>query len=208
MMREAIKNMLIMQSRMNEKVNECWLEQEFEWYRAVWIECAELMDQLGYKWWKKQTVDSQQVRLEVVDIWHFGMSALLANGGNLIDLAAAIERDFERNSPKKINDILIATEAVALDALKTKSFSIRLFAQMMDACELSFDGLYRHYVGKNTLNLLRQDHGYQDGSYIKQWDGREDNEHLAELLFDLDATTADFPDQMYAALLKRYEETT
>ena len=64
MRRDAIKNMLIMQSRMNEKVHECGLEQEFEWYRAVWIECAELMDHLGYKWWKKQTVDSQQVRLE------------------------------------------------------------------------------------------------------------------------------------------------
>ena len=74
--RDAILNMLRMQHRMNTRVHEDWIAQKFEWYRATWIECGELMDHVGYKWWKKQTPDMEQVRLEVVDIWHFGMSAL------------------------------------------------------------------------------------------------------------------------------------
>ena len=57
----------------------------------------------------------------------------------------------------------------------------------MRASDLSFDQLYRMYVGKNVLNFFRQDHGYKDGSYVKVWDGREDNEHLSDILSRLDA---------------------
>ena len=48
--------MLQMQHRMNSRVHEDWINQGFEWYRAAWIECGELMDHVGYKWWKKQTL--------------------------------------------------------------------------------------------------------------------------------------------------------
>ena len=81
--RTAVKNMLEMQFRMNARIHEHWIDQDFAWYRAVWIECGELMDHVGYKWWKKQEPDMDQVRLEVVDIWHFGMSALFTTQPNL-----------------------------------------------------------------------------------------------------------------------------
>ncbi len=74
----------------------------------------------------------------------------------------------------------------------------------MDACELGFDELYRHYVGKNVLNFFRQDHGYKDGTYTKVWAGREDNEHLAELVSALDSDADDYPEAVYAALKSRY----
>ena len=32
---------------------------------------------------------------------------------------------------------------------------------------------------------------------MKEWQGREDNEHLSELLESLDDSAADFPDQVY-----------
>jgi hypothetical protein len=69
---------------------------------------------------------------------------------------------------------------------------------------MDFDQLYRIYVGKNVLNFFRQDHGYKDGSYIKVWDGREDNEHLAELLTTLDSNSTSFRDEVYKGLKGRY----
>ncbi len=69
---------------------------------------------------------------------------------------------------------------------------------------MDFDALYRMYVGKNVLNFFRQDHGYREGSYIKIWDGREDNEHLAELLLQLDSASASFRDDVYRGLQARY----
>ena len=214
MNQEAILNMLQMQHRMNSRVHEDWISQHFEWYRATWIECGELMDHVGYKWWKKQTPEMEQVRLEVVDIWHFGLSALFEPDTDLEVLAGEIADDFTVGAPAESGDqsasqrIHSATEALALHALETKGFSVPLFHALMQACNLSADALYRHYVGKNVLNFFRQDHGYQDGTYIKEWQGREDNEHLSEVLESLDATAAGFPEAVYEALASRYADVT
>lgn len=207
MNRTAIKNMLEMQHRMNTRVHADWISQRFEWYRAVWIECGELMDHVGYKWWKKQVPDLEQVRLEVVDIWHFGLSALFEPGCDLGQLADQIADELACNAPSE-TDIRLATEALAQHALETQGFSVSRFADLMHACDLSADSLYCHYVGKNVLNFFRQDHGYQEGTYIKQWQGREDNEHLSELLAELDADASDFPEAVYDALRARYEQLT
>ena len=49
-------------------------------------------------------------------------------------------------------------------------------------CGINLEKLYKLYIGKNVLNKFRQDNGYKDGSYIKIWNGKEDNEVLNELL--------------------------
>lgn len=203
--RTAVKNMLEMQFRMNARIHEHWIDQDFAWYRAVWIECGELMDHVGYKWWKKQEPDMDQVRLEVVDIWHFGMSALFTTQPNLETLADTISADMLLES-ELISDIHAATEALAQNALETHSFSVPHFAVLMSACGLSPEELYRQYVGKNVLNFFRQDNGYKDGTYVKLWCGREDNEHLVEILETLDDAAADYPEAVYAALLNRYQQ--
>ena len=69
------------------------------------------------------------------------------------------------------------------------------------------DALFAAYVGKNVLNFFRQDHGYKDGSYRKTWQGREDNEHLAELLGTLDSRSPRYADELYGALAARYAQT-
>ena len=56
-MQTQIQTMLELQNAMNAKVHADWREQGFEWYRAIWVECAELMDHYGWKWWKKQSPD-------------------------------------------------------------------------------------------------------------------------------------------------------
>ena len=72
---EKTRVMLSMQDEMNSHVDSDWLASEREWYRALWIECAELMDHYGgWKWWQHSTPDYDQVMLEIVDIWHFGLS--------------------------------------------------------------------------------------------------------------------------------------
>jgi hypothetical protein len=37
-------------------------------------------------------------------------------------------------------------------------------------------------VGKNILNQFRQDHGYKEGSYVKIWNGQEDNVVMQNIL--------------------------
>jgi hypothetical protein len=66
---------------------------------------------------------------------------------------------------------------------------------------LNLDSLYKLYVGKNILNQFRQDHGYKEGSYIKIWNGQEDNVTMQGILERSDDIT---PEALYAALEEAY----
>jgi hypothetical protein len=204
-LKQALVNMLTMQHNMNTRVHENWVDQDFEWYRAAWIECGELIEHYGYKWWKKQEPDMEQVRLEVIDIWHFGLSALFQDGKDIEQIATEIDAELAVHKPTG-QGVREATEALALHALETKGFSPTRFWDLMLASGLDFDSLYTAYVGKNVLNFFRQDHGYKEGSYVKNWAGREDNEHLVELVAPLDTNAEDFSQQVYQALQTRYQE--
>jgi len=200
---QQIKIMLELQDSMNTKVNANWQTQGFEWYRAIWVECAELLDHYGWKWWKKQSPDTEQVALELIDIWHFGLSILLQSGAKPELLVAQIQNLLVIATDEK--DFRLDLEKFVAATLSDHQFHIGLFGRLMAGIDMSFDQLYRGYVGKNVLNFFRQDHGYKDGTYRKHWhDGREDNEHLVEAVLSLDATKAEFKDELYVSLKTRY----
>lgn len=70
---------------------------------------------------------------------------------------------------------------------------------------LSFDKLYKLFVGKSTLNAFRWEHGYKTGSYVKMWEGKEDNEYLTEVLNRPEADEAeDLEAYVRQALNDRY----
>lgn len=193
-----ISAMLEMQNAMNCKVNSGWFEQGFEWYRAIWVECAEMLDHYGWKWWKHQSPDIDQVQLELVDIFHFGLSCMIIENNNFETLAVDIANQMQ--DPVTGNDFKETLEILAGHALSHKSFDVPSFAGCLLQCEMSADDLYRSYVGKNSLNFFRQDHGYKDGTYIKVWNDREDNEYLIDIINRLDSSALDFKDQVYQAL--------
>lgn len=203
-MRQQFITMLEMQDRMNRKVHPDWIGQNFAWYRALWLECGELIEHQGYKWWKKQVADTEQVRLEVIDIWHFGMS-MLFDGRTIEQIATDMETELAQSNIASL-DVLEATEALAADVLAKRRFSVARFWSLLRAVEMNFDDLFAGYVGKNVLNFFRQDHGYKEGSYVKLWQGREDNEHLVEVIAGLDAAAPGFAEDLYSALSDRYHE--
>lgn len=202
-MQQQLRIMLELQDSMNTKVNQHWREQSFAWYRAIWIECGELLDHYGWKWWKKQTPDIEQVKLELIDIWHFGLSILLQQGAPMEELIAQIQQELVIETDE--SDFRLDLEAFAAEVLTSKSFSIAAFARLMAGIDMDFDGLYRGYVGKNVLNFFRQDHGYQSGTYVKVWGGLEDNEHLVMVSQQLDVNSTTYSDDLYQALSQRYQ---
>lgn len=202
-MKKQLEIMLQLQDKMNRKVHPDWVAQDFAWFRAIWIECGELVDHYGYKWWKKQVPDMQQVQLEVVDIWHFGLSMLI-DGQDFADIADDILLALETGDAEEIG-VIEATEELAESVLATHTFDVTKFWALLLACDMTFESLFKQYVGKNVLNFFRQDHGYKEGTYIKQWHGREDNEHLSELLNSTTVIESDFADQVYQQLEKIYQ---
>lgn len=200
---EKTRVMLVMQDEMNRHVDADWLARGRAWYRAIWIECAELMDHYGgWKWWKHATPDLEQAMLEIVDIWHFGLSLRITPARDFDFIAATVVTEWE--SPPPALDFLEEVERLALAALGERRFAVGSVANLVAFCGGDFDTLYRTYVAKNVLNVFRQDHGYRAGTYQKTWQGREDNVVLAELVAGLDSDDPAFREQVYAALAQAY----
>lgn len=199
-----ITQMLTMQDAMNSRVSETWRDNNYEWYRAIWVECAEMLDHHGWKWWKHQEIDVPQVQLELVDIFHFGLSLRLMSGASVESISAELAQELTQQTPE--TDFKIALENLASAAVSNKAFDAVALADCMRLMNMDLNELFRQYVGKNTLNFFRQDHGYKEGSYIKVWNGEEDNEVLANVVATLDPSAADFQQQLYAALEAKYPQ--
>ncbi|OUR63553.1 dUTP diphosphatase [Colwellia sp. 39_35_sub15_T18] len=199
---KQINQMLTMQDAMNSRVSETWRENGYEWYRAIWVECAEMLDHHGWKWWKHQEIDIAQVQLELVDIFHFGLSLRLMSGESVEQISRQLAKELHQGTAE--DDFKIALENLASAAVTHKAFDAKALADCMSLMNMDLDELFRQYVGKNTLNFFRQDHGYKEGSYIKIWHGEEDNEVLANLVKTMDTGADDFQHQLYVALEAKY----
>ena len=201
-LREKIKEMLDLQNKINEKVHPHWREQNFEWYRAIWVECAELLDHYGWKWWKKQSPSQAQIELELVDIWHFGLSILLSNYDIEKSISLISEGMIDQRGSGKFRENL---EDFTSNTLQTRSFDLKRFNQVMNDVGLTFEKLYVGYISKNVLNSFRQDKGYQAGTYIKDWGGIEDNEYLIRMASKMDPKSENFSSELYTLMEKEYE---
>ena len=201
-LREKIKEMLDLQNKINEKVHPHWRKQNFEWYRAIWVECAELLDHYGWKWWKKQSPNQAQIELELVDIWHFGLSILLSNYDIEKSISLISEGMINQRGSGKFRENL---EDFTSNTLQTRSFDLKRFNQVMNDVGLTFEKLYVGYISKNVLNSFRQDKGYQAGTYIKDWGGIEDNEYLIRLASKMDPKSENFSSELYTLMEKEYE---
>ncbi|MCY4200672.1 MAG: dUTP diphosphatase [Gammaproteobacteria bacterium] len=203
--KQRVLRMAALQERHNLEIHSDWREQGYAYCRAIWVECAELLEHYGWKWWKHQQPDLDQVRLEIVDIWHFGLSEMLRDGR--IDLAQAhvsgevIEALQAQDARVEFRE---AVERLAESSLQTKGFDAQAFAALLTSLPMALDELHGLYIGKNLLNSFRQAHGYADGRYAKIWQGREDNEHLMDILGALDPLQEDFEVKLKAELEARY----
>ena len=202
-----LQTMAEMQDAHNTLVHEQWRTQGYEYYLAMRVECAEMLDHIVGKWWKKQDCDLDPVKLELVDIWHFALSELLRNGEVDASIAEAIDGvapALAATPEAQAEQFRLAIEALAVSCLRTRSFELQPFLDAMAALPMAFEELFALYIGKNMLNRFRQNNGYKTGEYRKLWSGREDNEHLIELLEELNVPAAELPEALYDALVVRY----
>jgi hypothetical protein len=213
-----LQTMFQLQAAMNYRVDPNWTDARYPYLRAVVVEAAEAIEHHGWKWWKQQHRDLGQLQMELVDIWHFLLSEiLLRNGGDEDKARLYLEAAYERQSPTRRLQFdgqeYSLEELELLDLLQALigtaaagRVELGLFAEIMSGCELDWPELYKQYVSKNVLNFFRQDHGYQEGTYRKIWNGREDNEVLVEVMATLDAEDPSFKDSLYALLEASYLE--
>jgi len=218
--------MLKLQQTLNDETNGKGWEhglthqgKRIDWRRCIWLEAAELVESYPWKHWKNISADPDydNIRIEAVDIWHFVMSEALRlntlEGNSIEALAERISltpefEAFSENRGEKPEDIYSQIETVEsfVRALFSNVSIRELCARFFDVARLGnldLDSLYRLYIGKNILNRFRQDHGYKEGNYLKEWKGREDNAVMQEIL---DKHTAIKPDELYRHLDEIYSD--
>ena len=207
--KESAEAMLTMQHTLNSQINPEWMQAGYAWHRAAWLEAAELMDHIGWKWWKAQKPNLVQAQIEVIDIWHFILSAYMVQYEVPVS-ALLLANDQEpkvtiyQGAMKRLDELnLQQTVDVFASQAAQGTLSVYVFDALRRAVELTWDDVYRMYTAKNALNIFRQDNGYKEGVYVKDWMGEEDNAYLEKVL---NANPGINYHDLRAALQLRYSE--
>ncbi len=225
---DKILLMLQLQAQLNDATNgDKWTEgvtkngKKINWKRCIYMECAEMIDSFSWKHWKSihQAPDWENLQIEVIDVWHFIMSLAIEDyahnmKGSIEDLAINISQsesfskiDIETTKFATEDEVMLKVEDIIRLTLSKEKFDLeRLISEFFDLVVMSglnLVTLYRLYVGKNILNQFRQDNGYKDGSYIKIWNGDEDNVVMKKIW---EKNSDIKPEGLYRELAKLYHE--
>jgi hypothetical protein len=202
-----------LQNEINLIVDPNWTETRNPFLRAAFMEMAEGIDHLPWKFWKHGERNLGQLQLELVDTWHFMISALIIqHDGDLEKAASELlalkdEDTIQFDTNIYVIDTLTLIEKIELlcGLFIVRRMSFPLFFSIMIDCEMTFDDLFKQYVSKNVLNSVRQKNGYKSGTYIKIWGGLEDNVHLQEIMAGLSPTSPTFRLDLHTSLQERYD---
>jgi dimeric dUTPase (all-alpha-NTP-PPase superfamily) len=201
-----LEEMFLLQKELNDSTNgknwELGMNQfgkEINWLRCIHMEVAELIDSTPWKHWKNINAapDMSNIHVELVDIWHFLMSYILqetnvpravslVNTHCIYEASTDVDPKLMVKEAEKLSYIALAIET---GNMPTFSGIERFIDQFFRCCKisgLSFNWLQKLYIGKNCLNKFRQDNGYKEGSYIKVWNGSEDNVVMVSILEEVD----------------------
>ncbi len=197
-----LEEMFLLQKELNDSTNgKNWelgvnrFGKDINWLRCIHMEVAELIDSTPWKHWKNINAepDMNNIHVELVDIWHFLMSYILqeTNVPKAVSLVnthciyEAVEDVDVKAMVKESEKLSYISLAIETGNMPSFSGIERFIDQFFRCCKisgLSFTWLQKLYIGKNCLNKFRQDHGYKEGTYIKEWNGDEDNVVMVAIL--------------------------
>lgn len=200
---KAFTKLASLQDALNTVVNPSWRHAQYPWYRALWTEAGEAAGYVAWPWWRSvgpnlfaKRQDRLHFFLELVDCLHFGISMelqrLATGDGEEQDhqhvgemLAEDLKSAADLTASDK--DLMYFMERVASQALEGEFDARALFAASYRA-GMGTQGIIAYFHAKNLLNGFRQEHGYKQGTYRKNWgtekEPREDNLVLAEIVED------------------------
>jgi dimeric dUTPase (all-alpha-NTP-PPase superfamily) len=208
-----LEEMFLLQKQLNDNTNgPNWelginkFDKEINWLRCIHMEVSELIESTPWKHWKNIAADPdlENIHIELVDIWHFLMSYILQET-NVPKAVSLVNTHciYEATNLEDVNVQALISESeklsyisLAIETGNMPRFSgvERFIEQFFRTCKiagLSFTDLQKIYIGKNCLNKFRQDNGYKEGTYIKVWNGKEDNVAMMEILDSLEDITFD-----------------
>lgn len=234
MTQERIKEFITLQTKLNELVHPLWHKQNYDWTQAALMEAVEAYDSLPWKWWKHQSLDKQNLQTELIDVFHFLLSKSIEQDiqnpqhqqtKQIFDTLALFEpvlteldkQITDTNDPNNKIEILKQTIKELIQNLATPNTDLlTTFLSWFAAYTqtgLTLQDLQIAYLTKNTLNILRQELGYKEGTYQKIFDyppyhQLEDNQVMSLIQQNLDITDPQFAYKLRQKFLEAYQNGT
>ena len=207
------KVMVKLQHRFNQQLDKDYLKKDWNWNSAIIAESGELLESLGYKWWKKQTPDMENVKVEAIDLLHFVISEsiqLLSKDRSITMCINSTANDFyEYFEEIETYDHLSIMSSKLEELISHLNYDnydrFFIMKQIFKALEMSNEDVYISYIVKNCLNKFRQDNGYKNGTYIKDWNNKEDNVMAYRLAKEIGIKENLF-DELYESLNSYYKK--
>lgn len=174
-----------LQNKLNEAIIPGWRHTDTPYLRAAWNELAEGFNHYGWAWWKKTDPDMPAYMMECIDYNHFAISAFMQHYKNMSDEQLRSKLD------QVLGQQMLSKQELSSDTLTNLETVIALCCRgkwvdkiLTHGFQLCFDSdmtptdIIASYLGKNILNMFRKNNGYKAGTYVKIWNGVEDNEYI------------------------------
>lgn len=176
------------QDRLNELTLTNWKKELTpEHYRvAILDELGELQGSgVTWKWWSsKKTCDFWNLKIEAIDIMHFYLSVLILHGEVSPKGAFLGQAKGTSSQNRLVNDDGTMNHIPYMSATKdllTKATYATL-NRFLQGFNINQEEVSAIFVAKCTLNEIRQNKGYKNGTYVKVKDGVEDNVRLETIV--------------------------
>lgn len=138
-------------------------------YKALLEELGEFTASLGYHDWKKSARDERNIIVELIDMTIFATNCLY------------YKPELRKNNADNIQPVMLVDDFEFLKVMVTQ-IALMDFEGLIATIFTNYPEVKLRVVGKQALNILRQENGYKTGDYNKHWSGREDNEYLMDIL--------------------------
>jgi hypothetical protein len=130
-------------------------------------------------------------------------------------LDSEIEERFNENviipDDKLAEEIQVRIESIVRESFADTMASwgvhdlILRVVDLMKAVGMTRDDMFKFYLAKSVLNEFRQNNGYKDGTYPKQWFGKEDNVFMLDEARSI-KVSEQFQDELHESLVKALAE--
>lgn len=190
----TLRECCLIQKELNDIVRPNWNDPlsnsylSFDHFNvAILDEVSELLGSVNWKWWKKEDkYDLWNLKIEAIDIFHFFLSILILDKPSLLDPSS--EEGKQEVCNHVIEHPLIKDAEFNYSGLVNCISDMITYANIKDITLLfnlvgmNSEEISAVYVAKATLNKIRQEKGYQKGTYQKTVNGIEDNQTLQSLV--------------------------
>lgn len=187
--KDTIEELLRLQDKTNTgTIGKDWNREKNKWGITIITELAEAIESSPYKWWKKGELDLDNIKVEIIDMLHFSMSLDMTRM-DIPFLALHIrepewkytEDGFDQDRFIEYCEDVISSVGMTYLSSNAEIVTNNIL-KLAEGVGMDLKEVRNRYIGKNALNLLRQQRGYKDGVYKKIWGDDEDNVWIANYI--------------------------